>query len=513
MMNRIAESVAKSLAVTFLSIVLIPIMTLAQTQVRDDLIKLIEQKGNWNPGDFVVEKLRTHRIVMLGDHGHGVGVYYQPVVSALNSWIDSWEQSSKAKLDNPNPSKLYLILEIDSVRQASLMRYFQTNNRLDFLQPEDFRGNQFTIATLSFFEDLRAAYLRVNRYNRDRAPKDSLSFQVVRPEKTIDFSVWTDEKRDYFFVHERDEYSSAKVRELLERDPKARALIYYGDAHLQRQQVDKLGNGRGFGYYMAHYLTEYFPGRAGVYTCFETVISIYVEDAIKKLGRTIAIDGESFNGVALGSAQDISPLDGTIYIASLPERSKPISRILTQNLVTYAVGHLGSAQEMKKGFYKAILMGLDEYLTQMSANNRQLMNPEDTSSVDSTIRFWKNWVKTDKLDVVESIADLSYFRRVAKLISQSDMRQSWRYQRYLAELVGFEVWFPSDASPQTRAEGIWKNIVKYRKPIVIENLIRTLWFATDSEHEKAVAILKKETGQNLQSAKEWTDWWETQKKK
>ncbi|HTR98595.1 MAG TPA: hypothetical protein VML00_02525 [Bacteroidota bacterium] len=81
--------------------------------------------------------------------------------------------------------------------------------------------------------------------------------------------------------------------------------------------------------------------------------------------------------------------------------------------------------------------------------------------------------------------------------------------RRLAVLTGFKVWFHSGASPQERADSLWACIVKYRKPLVVENLIHLLWIGSEAEKRSAVAVLREETGERYSTAGEWTEWWES----
>ena len=90
----------------------------------------------------------------------------------------------------------------------------------------------------------------------------------------------------------------------------------------------------------------------------------------------------------------------------------------------------------------------------------------------------------------------------------ADEKLSTTYQRQLARILGFKVWFQNDASPQERADSIWSCILRYRKTIIIENLINLLWIGSPNEIQDTLVVLENETGQLFKTAKEWTSWWE-----
>jgi hypothetical protein len=131
-------------------------------------------------------------------------------------------------------------------------------------------------------------------------------------------------------------------------------------------------------------------------------------------------------------------------------------------------------------------------------------------AVDSTINAWKKWRQSTTFDAVDGIATLSYFKRYTNLIRTINQKQSTWHQIQIEKFIGFKIWYGDDASPQVRGDGYWNSIVKYKKPVVVDNLVQLLWVASKSERVGAIAVLKKETGMDFNSAKEWTLWWEAQ---
>ena len=484
----------------------------SQQQRRDDLTNMIKQHAVWDPTQFVLDKLRTNRIVMVADFGHGVSLYYQIVISSLNSWASAWEQQSSPNSQTPLPRKLFLVLEMDSVAVYSLHRYFETSNPLDVMKPECFVGNQFTTSTLEFYDDLRRFKNRVDSLNRSPSFRDHIAFEIVGPEKVVDLTTWTQQWSEKYFVNERDEFSSARIQRLLENAPDAKALVYYGGAHLERQKSAKLGRNQGWGYYMAHYLSESFSSRGGVYTCGQLAVrSIsWVDPAIAMIGRTFAIDNSFLKGAAIAAGTSFIAVDGVIFHDKVPTTPRHISSVLSENLVNLALGGMKTYNDSAKQYYRYILLNCMYYLARQAPRDWTPERLSNVRSIDSAITAWNDWRKSSTLDFVDDISSLSYFKRLVDQIGNVDSRQSTQYQDLLAQLGGFTVWLPPDASANERMKATLLAVNKYRKEIVIENLIHLLWVGTPSETRKAMSILTQETGQAFTTAKEWTSWWRSQ---
>jgi hypothetical protein len=467
----------------------------------------------WDPAEFILDKLKTNRIVMIADAGHGDPLYYRVAINSLNNWISKHEQATLNNKPKDLPAKLFLVLEIDSMQANALKRYFQSGNPIETMEPLKFWGYQFTTGTLEFYDDLRTLRRRIDAYNRDHTSGAQISFDIIGPEKVIDLSNWTTEKKDHFFVYERDEYSSTRIKELVEATPDAKALIFYGGTHLLTGNVPKeAGNQKSMGHFLAHYLSESFGSKGGVYICgqVDVTASPWLDEAVRRIGKTFAVDHSIFTGVPIEEGASFPPYDGTIYHFASPRKARHISFIYSESLVDYILDHIDLYTDSTKEFYRGNVDTWLYYLSSVAVRDWHPLDHSNALAVDSTIKAWKEWRRSTSLDIAEDLSSLQYFKRSVDRIRTSSDRPSTQYQRQLAKLIGFKVWFQAGASPQIRADSIWKFINKYRRPIVVENLVHLLWVGSKSEDEKALAILKKETGLGFNTAKEWASWWETQ---
>jgi hypothetical protein len=457
--------------------------------------------------------MKMNRIVMIGDDGHGDPLYFKIVINSLNKWLSSQDNRSLQENLDGIPKKLFLILEEDSVRIHSLKKYFLNGDPVQLVEPGNLWGYQFTTSSLEFYYDLRIFWQRVHKFNSTHQQDSQVEFEIFGPEKRIDLSNWTTAQKDSFFIYERDEYSSAKIINILNQNPDAKALIYYGDGHFFREKVQKMQNPKSLGYFLAHYLTESFGKRGGVYTCNQLdVLQLrWLDPSILEIGKTFAVDNSIFNGVPINLNTSFgASRDGTIFEFAPARQPRHISTVLSENLVNYAIDSIDAYKDTSKEFYLYNLQAFYYYLTMFDVVDMPIKN-HTQSGIDSTIHAWKQWRTSSRLNIVQDISSLNYFKRFVERIRTASEKLSTAYQRQLAPITGFKVWFQNNATPQVCADSIWSYIQRYRKPIIIENLINLLWIGSHDEIQEALIVLEKETGQSFTTAKEWTSWWESEK--
>jgi hypothetical protein len=161
-----------------------------------------------------MEKLKENRIVMIGDHGHASAVSMRGVISVLDAWADAMEEGKNSGV---LPHALYFVIEHNNIRDEEVRnRFFESGNLMEILLDEYFIGT-FTNATFEYFSDLMDIALRIKALNSGRTEPDRIFFDVVCPKMVIDPVGWTIEKRNKWFLEERDLYASARVIELLEK--------------------------------------------------------------------------------------------------------------------------------------------------------------------------------------------------------------------------------------------------------------------------------------------------------
>jgi hypothetical protein len=190
----------------------------------------IKQSSKYDLSAFLLDKITENRIVMLGDHEHGQGLYSRPVIDFLNYWLDNIEQNR----DQEIPQRITLFLEHDSLTNQRLYRFFYTGNLINFIEPEDFVVS-FSVDKVEFIYDLRDIHYRVKELNDTVSYEHKVHFQITGPEKIPILTEDSPEKQAVFSIEERDKYSADQICRFLEAHPDHRAFIFYGAAHLFRK--------------------------------------------------------------------------------------------------------------------------------------------------------------------------------------------------------------------------------------------------------------------------------------
>ncbi len=249
-------------------------------QVSDEeFARIVKENCDPDVNQFLLEQLKSNRVVMLSDSHHGSSLYMQGVIKALNHWLDQVEES-QSPIDNI-PRHLLLILERDSRDVENLKRFFQSGDISDyFIEPPV--ADQFTTSHLEYYSDLRDFWQRVAAHNAVASPQTRVAFDIFGPEKTIETTDWTLAKRDSFFFYERDEYLSSQIVSQLESKPDFKALIFYGAAHLSKTRTLKHGGeANAEGYYLGHYLNERYADSGG----FRTIQQASADDSVAAIWR------------------------------------------------------------------------------------------------------------------------------------------------------------------------------------------------------------------------------------
>ncbi len=484
----------------------------AQSRRVTDLAGLIQTRAEKDPGQFLLTKLQTNRVVMVADAHHGDPLYSRVIVESLNDWVSQWESSKSAP--HNLPSKLFLVLEMDSSHAAGLRRYFETGDPIATIVPFSFVGYQFTTGTLEFYYDLRVIRHRIDTFNSGQPENRRIAFDVVGPELAPDPVTWTPEKRDSIFVYGRDEYSFSQIKHLLAGEPEAKALLYYGGAHLFAEKTQKIpGNPQSMGYYLAHYLRQEYDSTGGFCTCGQIDMSQYsttLDKSVIKVGKTFAVDNSVFTGQPVDANAYVPWEDCIVYHFAPPRRTRHISSVFSEKLVDYILDNIRAYQDVSKEFNRWIVGSWIDYLSRVRVSDPVRLDFKDTAQVNTTINDFLSWRKTADLDIVSDIANLGFLKKPIDRIRSVRDPLATQYEREIAEMTRFKVWFRRGATPQTRADSLWAYVVRYRKPIVVDNLIDLLWVASNREKATALAVLQKETGMHFETAKEWRAWWQTQ---
>lgn len=208
---------------------------------------------------------------MLADFGHRQPLPYQSLIAVLNRWI------SMVEVKESNQHNLSLILEWDDEIITDINDYLKTGDLekiLDFWLPYG------SLEMLEFFSDLRKIKQKIISINQTSSEK--IIFEIIGGEVSNLFNepkFLKQSKLDgsKYFVSERDSLSANKIIRYLNKNPNQKALIFYGNAHLIKNYVNKnnianaIKDEDSYGYYLAYYLKQAF-GDDSVFSVNQAVL-------------------------------------------------------------------------------------------------------------------------------------------------------------------------------------------------------------------------------------------------
>ncbi|HEX2961931.1 MAG TPA: hypothetical protein VHO43_09090 [Ignavibacteriales bacterium] len=480
-----------------------------QNYIEKSAAELVRSKAQFDYNGFIMNKLKEHRVVMLADEGHGQPAYLKSTIDFLKYWTCMIENNSKLGEELEYPTKLFLVLEADSENVTSIYKYFETGNPYYVLNPAAFMGNQFTTAMIEFYFELKGIHNRIETVNKLLPIDRKVTFRLFGPEKVIDLSDWSVEKRDIYFIRERDEYSSKQVIDLLDCNKDARALIFYGGGHLANYQAKKLQNYNEMGYFMAYYLTEHFKNEGGIYRIdqVQALNNPWVSNTYKISDKNYILELTALDGSPVPDYLFLQPMEATLFLFNNNTKMKHMSRVWSDNLIDCFLNNANKYSNTKSEFNRFVNTEALYYLSIAAGKEPENIDINDSAAVSGAVQKWKAW-RTGKK---ENFADITYKQGVIKnrinLFAASKSPFSARYEYELTTMINAKIMNISGALPEKSAELYNKFLARYSKPIIINDLINLLWVGTEAERTKAVEYLKKETGQKFEDPEEWTEWW------
>jgi len=469
----------------------------------------IEQHCDFDVDQFILDRLNENRIVMIGDFGHRLYLYKRTVTDFLNHWLDCAENGG-----SNTPKRLFLVLEMDSLYANQIEESLSGRYSEYLLDDRRLFTDVYTTSTIRFYhQDLKRIFDRIERFNC-REEVDSVFLDLVGPEQLIDFDRWSNAKSASFFIRGRDEYSSSRIIELLQGNSDYKALVFYGGSHLRKsrwlKQADDLSDS---GVYMGHYLADRFAKDGGIYTFYQGSIQrpdIQSHRSMTSPGRTYAIDNRYLDiNIRSGNVTTeypISTYDGSIIHSDRPVRGKPVYRVWSKSVIDYTLRGLEDCEDSDNDYAKLFCFKAERYLRTFSGKKYEI-GGDDPGWKPYTSQDWREWRSSTELDVVEDIQSLSLWRRLVDRMSNAHgVYVNW-YEGLLSESLEIPRFWDTLRTSSERAEAYWEYVVQDRDFLVVDNLVHLLWIGDQDEKEKALQVLKTTTGQDFQTAEEWTEWW------
>lgn len=487
---------------------LISFLSCDTSQNEHHLQQLIEQNSTHNINEFILKKFEDNRILMLADAGHGEPLYLQRVISFLNYWVDQIEHSNsnnrKTVLD------IILVIETDPVSISRINKYFISGDIYDIFKSGFLSSLRFTTAKLEFYYDLRQLKTRIDNYNLNKSAAQKISLRLFGPEKPIDIENWSFQKRSDFFLHERDEYSSEHIIGFLGDNPNARALIFYGAAHLNREEtLKRSGEQEATGFYLAHYLHEHFIDTGGIYTInqIRPIAWRRYPHISEGPDSTYVFDNSFLKNSKFNTDNAYDFTDATITIIGVFEQPREIAWIPSERITDFLIKNIGKYTNVDNDYYPYFLLSAFQYLSMVSGKDFELFEKHNQAQAEALMKQWQAWHDTAEIDIVRDIESLALWKRLLKLMIETERNYTNYYELFIAKTFGIKPLYDTTITIAMRGE-LYRDYMRvYRERIVVGSLIDLLWIGSNREKEQALDILQNITGENYATAKEWMIWW------
>lgn len=489
-----------------LGVSLIIILHCGKVQNEQDIQRLIKHNSTHNVNQFIMEKLEENRIVMLADGGHGESLYLQRLISFLDYWLYQIIQREDNKQNIPRD--IILIIETDSISINRIKRFGVSGNIVDVFTLGFLSSDKFTTADIEFYFDLGCLTKRIEEYNLSVVKAQKIGFELFGPEKPIDLENWSFQKRDRFSLFERDEYSSDQIIRHLDEHPEAKALIFYGAAHLNKVKTLKhAGDKEVTGFYLAHYLSENI-GDVGIYTINQIRPRAWKHYPHISAGPefTYAFDNVFLRNSILNRDNVYDFTDATLTIIEPQEASRALRWVVSEQMVDLIMKNIRKRMNIENDFYRYSLAAAIQYLLMVSGNEYEIFSQDDQHHAEMLVKQWEAWYDSASIDIVGDIESMNLWRRLLDLMAQSKGKYTGWYEVSIARTISMKPFRDSTISSAMLSEYYEDLLQEKRKQIVLVNLIHLLWVGTDEEKEKAVDILKDETGEGYTTAKQWMVW-------
>jgi hypothetical protein len=494
----------------FLSIALLMTVSCGKKSPSDELRQLLSKHAQTDVNAFLLDRLSENRIVMLGDRQPGDPRYSQTVIRCLDYWLEQARANTETE---QLPRHLGLVIEIDTSSLEKIRSYWESNDPFDVINFASFMTPSYTTQELEFYFDLGRIYREKVDINRGRSAEDSISFEVVALDPSVNLAGRTQEELAQYYLIERDERTAAAVGTYLRRHPESHLLMFYDEQQLITELTLKSsGPYQSEGYQLAHYLASEFDDSGGFYTVIQRPAyadtSVYAP-ILMEPGESYAIDHLPFTELT-EEIPMFGRIDGSIIHTKSLERPWPLQHVRSARVTAFVVDNLDGLSDGTSNRSQKYWPDVMAYLQIISGKPSMPFDLSDPTAVQLAISQWKDWYADADIDVVTDMAKLDLWQRlVAHLRNSQGESYVWR-EYVLAQSLDINPMHPRDDTSITadqRAQDYWEYIQANRQRLVIQNLVYLLWLSNEDEETKAVNLLQRLTEQELYTADEWTGWW------
>jgi hypothetical protein len=185
----------------------------------------------------------------------------------------------------------------------------------------------------------------------------------------------------------------------------------------------------------------------------------------------------------------------------------PPYAVNSQGIIDAIVPQLHRIADSRNDFFPDFWGIILRYLHAISAAPLEMVNLRDSAVIHQLEEKWVTWHDTVHLQVVKDIDSLALYKRLVDQMKNSQPPFTSQYETMISTSAGFKPLYDTLATSEQRAADIWQYLQDNRHNIVVGNMVSLLWLGTCDERAEALMVLKRETGKEFKTAKEWTVWW------
>jgi hypothetical protein len=400
---------------------------------------------------------------MLGDFEHSSPLPYKSIVSLLEEWVKEIKNGKSKDYD------IILVLEADSQEVSILKQFLLTGNwetLINYWLPYN------TLEWLEFCSNIRSIYNTIGKLNSsNKLPKINFDIyggeegNVFNTPKYLSYSISEGSK---YFINQRDSITAHNIITYLNKYRNRKAIIFYGNLHLQKAKVDKnisgtLPNSESWGYYLAYYLKQEFGDKA--------VLAVNQYIVNKKM-----IDNSPFypagNSNIFVYSQDIPwpNIQPQNYDAFILRHEKPLpghslGNIFSINIIKADINRMEYMEKYFPG-------NLAEGYYNIARQSLQLL----TGRNYWTTKEWENWAKENKYNGISRLESKEFKQELFNLYFNNSTDVNIKWQLYS---LGFgEDIISKNQLSESEWERAWTDALPKIKYL---NWIGLYWIGTKKE--------------------------------
>ena len=423
--------------------------------------------------EFIMSKVKSHQVVLLGENRHNQYIYHQKVIELLNYWLKQLENNEDL------PGEIGLILEQPQYFGQKLNSFLSNGDISQLAYDSHFVLNA-TVADLELFQDLKNLNEQIKNLNKDKFKGNPVAFKVICVEKDIPMMAGK-EVRDNFFQTERDIYTAHKIEEKITSLPSYRFIGTFGAFHIAKRRDSSNNIPR-----LAHELQN---GGVKIYTIDRRLFSE------NRFGFNYNSEQEDF-ALPLNAfdkfnfAVKSDDVDACIFYNASYFNDILVNNIPSINLIR---NYLDYAKQYP-GYYSSLFWLWYRFTGEMVGRGENLIDYIE--------------IRLDSINTTDLIDKMTLFENIFNIFEKLNVPGP-EIKSVLVNLTGYseykEIHFiPDDSS----AIEYWKDYVdNNREKIKVRLFTSVLYYGTESEQSKALEKLKQLTGKNFNTKKEWLNWY------